>query len=107
MSVARVSVCLYLCAATALLVAAAALWAVASAFGVVGEVEGFMDDLGFEGFQFISGTLFRAGVLIGLAAVAILTVVTVLAAALYNLFSDLVGGVEITLVDAGDGARRR
>jgi hypothetical protein len=123
-SVARVSVCFYLCGLVVVLAAAVVLWLVASAVGVVGEVESFMDDLGFEGFQFLSGTLFRAGLLIGLAGVAILVVLTVSAAALYNLFADLVGGIEVTLTGgdpreggavegdgrggaSGDGARRR
>jgi hypothetical protein len=126
-SVARVSVCFYLCGLVAFLVAAMVLWIVASAFGVVGGVEGFMDDLGFEGFEFAPATLLWAGVLIGLAVTAILVVLTVFAAALYNVFADLAGGIEITLTDgartaigpveraggdgnnatSGNGARRR
>lgn len=126
-SVARVSVLFYLCGLVAFVVAAMVLWIVASAFGVVGEVESFMDDLGFEGFEFVSGTLLWAGLLIGLAVTAILVVLTVLAAALYNLFADLAGGIEIELTDThrhaddrverarqaggngtnGNGARRR
>jgi hypothetical protein len=101
-SVARVSACFYLFGFVVILVAATALWIVASAVGVVGEIESFMDDLGFEGFRFISGTLFWAALLIGLALTAILTVVTVVAAALYNLFADLVGGLEVTLTPIDD-----
>jgi len=123
MSVARVSVLFYLCGFVAFLVAAMVVWIVASAAGVVGEIESFMDDLGFEGFEFVSGTLLWAGLLIGLAVTAILVVLTVFAAALYNLFADLAGGIEVTLggVDGsmvggadtdgrrgnGNGARRR
>ncbi|HUF83131.1 MAG TPA: DUF3566 domain-containing protein [Acidimicrobiia bacterium] len=96
-SVARVSACFYLCGLVVAMVAAVVLWMVASVVGVVAELESFIDDLGFEGFQFLSGTLLWAGLLIGLAVTVILTVLTVVAAALYNLFADLVGGLEITL----------
>jgi hypothetical protein len=122
-SVARVSVLFYLCGLVAFLVAALVLWIVASAAGVVGEIESFMDDLGFEGFEFVSGTLLWAGLVIGLAVTAILAVLTVFAAAVYNLFADLAGGIEIELDDRnrqwlervgsdgrsgnGKGARRR
>jgi Transmembrane domain of unknown function (DUF3566) len=98
-SVARVSVLFYLCGLVAFLVAAMVFWIVASAAGVVGEVESFMDDLGFEGFEFVSGTLLWAGLLIGFAVTAILVVLTVFAAAVYNLFADLAGGIEIELDD--------
>jgi hypothetical protein len=101
-SVARVSACFYLCAFVVTLVAATVLWMVASVVGVVGEIESFMDDLGFEGFHFVSGTLLWATLLIGLALAAIFTVVTVVAAALYNLFADLVGGLEVTLAPVAD-----
>jgi Transmembrane domain of unknown function (DUF3566) len=96
-SVARVSLFFYLCGLVAFMTAAVVLWIVAAAFGVVGEIEGFMDDLGFEGFEFASGTLLWASVLIGLAVTAILVVLTVFAAAVYNLFADFAGGIEITL----------
>ena len=112
-SVARVSLFFYLCGLVVFMTAAVTLWLVASAFGVVGEIEGFMDDLGFEGFEFVSGTLLWASLLIGLAVTAILVVLTVLAAAVYNLFADFAGGIEITLEAphhepiAYDGAGKR
>jgi hypothetical protein len=114
-SVARVSLFFYLCGLVAFMTAAVTLWLVASAFGVVGEIEGFMDDLGFEGFEFVSGTLLWASLLIGLAITAILVVLTVLAAVVYNLFADFAGGIEVTLEAPqheriaydGDGKRAR
>ena len=96
-SVARVSLFFYLCGLAAFMTAAVVVWVVASAFGVVGELEGFMDDLGFEGFEFVSGTLLWAVLIIGLAITAILVVLTVFAAAVYNLFADFAGGIEVTL----------
>lgn len=101
-SVARVSACFYLCGFVVIMVAATVLWIVASIVGVVGGIESFIDDLGFEGFHFVSGTLLVATLLIGLALTAIFTVTTVVAAALYNLFADLVGGLEVTLAPVTD-----
>jgi hypothetical protein len=41
----------------------------------------------------------RAATLVGLVIVCIMTVLTVLAAAFYNLFAELLGGVEVTVVE--------
>jgi uncharacterized protein involved in cysteine biosynthesis len=98
-SVLKISVCFYLCALVVLLGAGIVLWFIASAANVIDNVESFMDDLGFENFQFLSWRILRASILVGLVVVALSTIVTVLAAAFYNLFAELVGGVEITVVD--------
>ena len=45
--------------------------------------------------------MLRGATLIGLVVVCLLSRVTVLAAAFYNLFSELLGGVEVTVVGAG------
>ena len=72
----------------------------ASAAGVVGSVERFIGELvNNKDFRFLSWEVLRAATLIGLVIVCILTVVTVLAAAFYNLFSELLGGVEVTVVE--------
>ena len=43
-----------------------------------------------------------ATTLIGLVIVCVLVVITVLAAAFYNLFSELIGGLEVTVVEHED-----
>ena len=98
-SVLKVAVCFYLCALVVVLGAGIVLWLIASAASVIDNVESFMDDLGFNDFQFLSWRILRASVLIGLVFVALSTIFTVLAAAFYNLFAELVGGVEITVVE--------
>ncbi len=98
-SVLKVAVCFYLCALVVLLGAGIVLWFIASAANVIDNVESFMDDLGFENFQFLSWRILRASILVGLVFVALSTIITVLAAAFYNLFAELVGGVEITVVE--------
>jgi len=99
-SVLKISICFYLCALIVMLVAAVILWWIASAAGVVGNVESFIGDLvNNKNFRFLSWEVLRAATLIGLVIVCILTVLTVLAAAFYNLFSELLGGVEVTVVE--------
>ncbi len=99
-SVLKVAICFYLCALIVLLVAGMMLWWIASAAGVVGNVEKFVGDLvDNKDFHFLSWQVLRASTLIGLVIVCILTVLSVLAAAFYNLFSELLGGVEVTVVE--------
>ena len=101
-SVLKVSICFYLCALLVMLLAGVLLWWIASAAGVVGNVEHLVGELVSNkknGFHFLSWEVLRAATLIGLVMVCILTVITVLAAAFYNLFAELLGGVEITVVE--------
>ena len=99
-SVLKVSICFYLCALIVILVAGVMLWWVASAAGVVSSVESFVGELvNNKNFRLLSWEVLRAATLIGLVIVCLLTVLTVLAAAFYNLFSDLLGGIEVTVVE--------
>jgi Transmembrane domain of unknown function (DUF3566) len=99
-SVLKVSICFYLCALIVMLVAGVLLWWVASAAGVVTSIESFVGQLvNNKDFRLLSWEVLRAATLIGLVIVCILTVLTVLAAAFYNLFSELLGGIEVTVVE--------
>jgi hypothetical protein len=99
-SVLKVSICFYLCALIVLLAAGVMLWWVASAAGFVGSIESFIGELvNNKDFKFLSWAVLRASTLVGLVVVCIFTVLTVLAAAFYNLFSELLGGVEVTVVE--------
>src|SRR3954454_18809358 len=97
-SVLKVSLCFYLCALLVSLIAGIMLWLVAAAFGAIHNIEKFFGDLfDDKGFHFLSPEILRASTLIGLAFVCLMTMWTVLAAAFYNLFAELVGGVEIVV----------
>ena len=99
-SVLKVAICFYLCALIVMLVAGVMLWWVASAAGVVTSVESFVGELvNNKDFRLLSWEVLRAATLIGLVVVCLLTVMTVLAAAFYNLFSELLGGIEVTVVE--------
>jgi len=99
-SVLKVAICFYLCALIVLLVAGVLLWWIASAAGVVSSVESFVGELvNNKSFRLLSWEVLRASTLIGLVVVCLLTVLTVLAAAFYNMFSELLGGIEVTVVE--------
>ncbi|MDQ1457798.1 MAG: hypothetical protein QOH28_3418 [Actinomycetota bacterium] len=99
-SVLKVAICFYLSALIVILVAGVMLWWVASAAGVVASVESFVGELvNNKDFRLLSWEVLRAATLIGLVLVCLMTVVTVLAAAFYNLFSELLGGIEVTVVE--------
>jgi uncharacterized membrane protein len=99
-SVLKVAICFYLCALIVMLVAGVLLWWIASAAGVVASIESFVGQLvNNKDFRLLSFQVLRAATLIGLVVVCLLTVITVLAAAFYNLFSELLGGIEVTVVE--------
>lgn len=106
-SVAKLSAVFYLCACAVLLVAGLVLWIGAVATGVVGNVESFFRDAGFDGFRFAPVQLFRAFALMGLVLVAAGTAANVLLAMLFNLMTELVGGVRVTLSEDVPSEARR
>lgn len=105
-SVLKVAICFYFTALIVLLVSGMMLWWIASAAGVIGNIEKFVGELvDNKDFRLLSWQVLRATTLIGLVMVCILTVLTVLGAAFYNLFSELLGGVEVTVVEQEELAK--
>ena len=99
-SVMKVSVCFYLCALLVMLVAGVILWFAADFVGLIDNVESFVGDLfDDKGFKFFPSEILRAATLLGLVFASLATVMTVLATGFYNLFSDLIGGIEITVAE--------
>lgn len=96
-TVLKLSLVYYLSLFIVLLVAGMLLWAGATAVGVVGNIESFMVDIGFEDFRFIPSELLGGFALAGLVLVVAGTFANVLMTALFNLMSDVVGGVKLTL----------
>jgi hypothetical protein len=102
-SVLKIALCFYLCALIVVLAAGVVLWWIASAVGAIENVEKFIGDLVSDNnFHFLSWEVLRGATLIGLVVVCVLVVITVLAAAFYNLFSELTGGLEVTVVEHED-----
>jgi len=99
-----VSVCFYICGMAVTLVAMVALWVIADAAGVIHSVESFFGDLlQTKDFTFLSGEILRGTLLVGGVIVILQIVITVIAAAFYNVFAELFGGVEITISEDETG----
>jgi hypothetical protein len=96
----------YLSLLVVFLVAGMLLWLVASVTGVVGNIETFVEQLfALDSFHFVGpklllGTLLGGGVLTVLG-----TGLNVLMAVLYNLVADVVGGIEVTVLEEGEAPR--
>ena len=81
------------------IIAAVLLWSVASATGTVDNIERFMESFGWESFSFNGWQLFRSLTVLGLMVAVLLTGVWVLAVTVFNLIADLVGGVQVTVLE--------
>lgn len=84
---------------TTTLVAGVLLWNVAHATGTVDNVERFMESFGWERFEFRGGEIFHNAWIVGLFVVVGLTGLAVLTAATFNLVTDLVGGMRVTVLE--------
>ena len=93
-TVLKFSVLLFATLYLVILVAGLVLWAAATATGVRGNVEKFIGDLiASDHFHLLGATVVRASVLGGAVLVVLGSGATVLFSVLYNLISDVVGGV--------------
>ena len=107
-SALKISLCFYVCEMAVLVTAIAFLWLIADGFGIIGSVEKFIGDLlSSKDFKFLSAGMLRGTILVGLVLVAIQVVATVLACAFYNLFAELFGGIEVTVIQEDAPAAKR
>ena len=104
-AVARVSMLFYLCLFGVLLVTAVVLWIGAAATGVLGNVEHFLRDAGFDNFRFLPGQLLAAFTVGGIVLVAAGTVANLVLVSLYNLIVDVVGGIRMSVTDENASLR--
>lgn len=76
------------------------LWTGAVGSGAIDNVEDFITDLfALESFAFEGGQLFRGAAVGGLIMVLVATGFSVLMAVLFNLISDLTGGIRVAVVE--------
>ncbi len=100
-SALKVSLCFYLAGLALLIVTGLVVWLLLDASGGIRDFEKFMGDiLSAKDFHFVAPQILLGSVLVGLVLVALLSILTVIAAALYNVFADLVGGIEVTLTES-------
>ncbi len=99
-SVFKVSVVFYVVVYAVLLVTGVLLWALAVNTGTIDNTENFIEDLfGLDSFTFDGRQLFEASWIIGAVLVVAGTGLNVALAVLFNLISDLVGGVRVTVLE--------
>jgi hypothetical protein len=82
-----------------LLTAGVLLWNVAYATGTVDNVERFFESFGWSSFEFSGGEIYHNAWIGGLFVVIGLTGLAVLLATMFNLITDLVGGMRFTVLE--------
>jgi len=82
-----------------LLTAGVLLWNVAYATGTIDNVERFFESFGWTSFEFNGGQIYHSAWVGGLFLVIGFTGLAVLAATLFNLITDLVGGMRFTVLE--------
>lgn len=75
------------------------LWALANTTGLVEDLEGFLQESGFQDFRFDGADMFARVVFIGAVFTLASTVFAVLAAALVNLISEITGGIRFVVIE--------
>jgi hypothetical protein len=97
-SVFKISFFFYLCVMVVILGAMMILYAILGAIGALDSLTRLIRDLfADQSFEIHGGWLFTRGLSIGLVLVVLWTLINVFIVFLYNLLSDVVGGVEVTL----------
>lgn len=98
-SIFKIGLVFHLVLYLVVLVASVLLWSVASATGTVDNIERFMESFGWESFSFNGWQLFRNLSVLGLMIAVLLTGIWVLGVTVFNLITDLVGGVQVTVLE--------
>ena len=98
-SVFKVGVTFHLVLFVVALVAVTLLWSVANSTGTIDNVENFFESFGWESFSFDGSALFGNFVAFGLLAAILGTALWVVGAVMFNLITELVGGVRVTVLE--------
>ncbi len=99
-SVLKISFVFFIVLYLVLLVAGVLLWAFAVGTGTIDNVENFIEQLfALDSFSFVGEQILRASAIGGALLVVAGTFTTTVLAVLFNLISDLVGGLRFTVVE--------
>lgn len=98
-SVFKVGLVFHLVLYFIVLISLVLLWNVAQSTGTIDNIENFMESFGWETFSFDGGALFKNFSIFGLFLVVLFTGLWVLMATIFNLITDLVGGVRVTVLE--------
>jgi len=99
-SVFKISLLFFITAYLILLVAGVLLWSLAISTGTIDNAENFIQELfALDSFSFDGKQIFEASLFGGAVLVVAGTGMTVTLAVLFNLISDMVGGVRLTILE--------
>lgn len=101
-SILKFSLLFYFCLMLVFMFALLLLYWLLGVTGVLDSAARVLSDVGFggtAGYQFHGYWIFSRLFLIGIAGVIVWSLVNVLVSVLYNLISDVVGGVQVTLAE--------
>ena len=99
-SVFKVSVLLYACLYVAFLLGGVLLWAAIRRSGLVDNVESFIAEVGsYAVWRIDAGVIYNRAWKIGIVLATAGVAFNVLMAIMFNLISDLVGGVRVTILE--------
>ena len=106
-SVFKVSLILYACLYGALVVAGTVLWSIIVRSGVVTDIEGFVAEVGsYEVWEINGEEIFSRATVIGAILFAAAVAFNVVLTIIFNLISDLVGGVRLTILEEDEPVER-
>lgn len=98
-SVLKVALVFFICVWVMFMVAVVIIWSIAESSGTVQKIESFVSDLGVTGWKLNGTFVFRQYGLFGLVMVFACTTASVVSTIIFNLISDLVGGVWISVIE--------
>jgi hypothetical protein len=118
LSVLKFSLIFYFCIFLVIYLALAIIWGILSASGVIDSLEQLLGDIfpsgsgisptgqvstgGAPPLEIVTGQLFTWLFIAGCVGVVIWSCINLFVAIMYNLISDIVGGIEVTLADRRD-----
>lgn len=99
-SVLKISIIFYLCLWVILMIAGVMLWGAAESAGAIEKIENFVQELfALDEFTINAERIFRGVALSGFVLVIAGTAFNVLLSVLFNLISDLTGGLRVTVIE--------
>ncbi|WP_419944019.1 DUF3566 domain-containing protein [Candidatus Poriferisodalis sp.] len=96
----KISVLLYACLYTAVLIAGVLLWNAAQRSGLVEKLESFITEVGsYESWKIDGMVIYQRARIVGLVLATVGVAFNVVMAIMFNLISDLTGGVRVTVLE--------
>lgn len=82
-----------------LLITGVLLWNVGSATGTIDNIQSFLESFGWDTFTFKGAEVFQGAATLGIFGIALGTGLWVLGAIVFNLITELVGGIRVTVLE--------